>query len=132
MTDRLSRVRELMEAFEGTEYGPAALRALAEQHPQAIERDDLSLELLNLVEPAQQWAILCDSGLVSMNDFLTSREDRTHVRLVADEAYEEIDSKRPADYWVEREIEAYDQEIGSMVPADEEDLVLLELEEGYE
>src|SRR5207247_7384426 len=130
--DRLSRVQELTETFDGDDsYGLEALRELARQRPEVLEEDELSLELLNLVEPAKQWAILCNSRLVSMGEFLTSREDKTQVGLVADEAYEEIDSKRPVDYWIGKEIEAYDQEIGSMVPADEEDPVLLELEEDY-
>jgi hypothetical protein len=39
MTDRLSRVQDLTEAYEGTEYGLVALRALAERRPDVLEEE---------------------------------------------------------------------------------------------
>jgi len=112
---RLERVRLCMEAAEGTEFDLKTLRELAERH-----RDHPFLsavctpEALDLVEPAKQWAVLMVSGLVRTGDFL-DRHSRGHVDDVAEAAYEEIDSRRPRSYWLEREDEARDEEASWML-----------------
>jgi hypothetical protein len=45
-----------------------------------------------------------------MGDFLDARS-RGHVHAVAEAAYEEIDARRPKEYWLAREDEAQNEEI---------------------
>jgi hypothetical protein len=99
----LDRVRELMETYEGTEQGLSSLRALTADttHLGLWYEDAISREDFDRLAPEQQWAILVASRLVP--DFLDER-NYTYVHKVAEQAHEEcID-------WVEREIEAQDEE----------------------
>jgi hypothetical protein len=106
----MDKVRLFMESAERTEFDLKVLRELAEKHPQ---RAQYSLEELALVEDVKAWAILMASGLVRMGDFL-DKHSRGHVDGVAEEAYQEIDSRRPRAYWLAKEDEALDEEISWM------------------
>jgi hypothetical protein len=100
----LDKVRLFMETADG-EFGLSALRQLAVKRPQVAE---YSPEELDLLTPEKQWAVLAASGLVRMGDFLDARS-REHVHAVAEAAYDEIDSRRPKEYWINREIEEHDE-----------------------
>jgi hypothetical protein len=108
MNTALERVRLCMESAEGTEFDLETLRELAEKRRDRLD-DVCAPEALDLVEPAKQWAVLVNEGLVPTGDFL-DKPSRVHVRDVAEEAYEEIDSRRPRKYWLAKENEAQDEE----------------------
>jgi hypothetical protein len=108
MNTALNKVRLCMESAEGTEFDLKTLRELAEKHRDQLS-DVCTPEALDLIEPAKQWAVLMASGLVPMNGFL-DKPSREHVHAVEEEAYEEIDSRRPRAYWLAKEGEAQDEE----------------------
>jgi hypothetical protein len=109
MSTALDKVRLCMEAAEGTELDLSLLRELADKHRDQLE-DVCAPEALDLIEPAKQWAVLVNEGLVPTGDFLDKRS-REYVRDVAEAAYDEIDSRRPRSYWLAKEDEARDEEI---------------------
>jgi hypothetical protein len=61
------------------------------------------------------------SGLVPMNGFL-DKPSREHVHAVEEEAYDEIDSRRPRAYWLAKENEAQDEAHDEPVYLDTEHL----------
>jgi hypothetical protein len=109
MNTALDKVRLCMESAEGTEFDLKILRELAEKHRDQLD-DVCAPEALDLIEPAKQWAVLMNEGLVPMDGFL-DKASRAHVRDVAEEAYDEIDSRRPRGYWLAKENEARDEAI---------------------
>jgi hypothetical protein len=116
----LDRVRRFMETAEDGEFDLSKLRELAEKHRDQLS-DVCTPEALDLIEPAKQWAVLMASGLVPMNGFL-DKPSRAHVNAVAEEAYDEIDSRRPRAYWLAKENEAQDEAHDEPVYLDTEHL----------
>jgi hypothetical protein len=112
----LDKVRLCMEAAEGTEFDLKTLRALAEHGSQPSDWV-CTPEALDLIEPAKQWAVLMAEGIVPMNEFL-DQSSQAHVHAVAEEAYEEIDSRRPREYWLAKEDGARDEEVSWMSDRD--------------
>jgi hypothetical protein len=101
----LDKVRLFMETAEGTEFDFQILRELAGKRELS---DICTPEALDLIEPAKQWAVLVAEGLVPMDGFL-DKPSRAHVNAVAEAAYDEIDSRRPREYWFAKENEAQDE-----------------------
>ena len=109
----LDKVRLYMETAEGTEFDLKTLRELAEKRQDQLD-DACTPEALDLIEPAKQWAVLANEGLVPVGEFLDG-PSRAHIRDVAEAAYDEIDSRRPRAYWLAKEDEAQDKEITNWV-----------------
>jgi hypothetical protein len=97
-----------MESAEGTEFDLKTLRELAEKRDQPS--DICTPEALELIEPAKAWAVLVAEGLVPMDGFL-DKPSREHVHAVAEAAYDEIDSRRPREFWLAKEDEAREEAI---------------------
>jgi hypothetical protein len=109
MASSLDKVRLCMETAEGTEFDLKTLRELADKHRDQLD-DACAPEALDLIEPVKQWAVLVNEGLVPVGEFL-DRPSRAHIRDVAEAAYDEIDSRRPKEYWLAKE----DEEITTWV-----------------
>jgi hypothetical protein len=108
----LDKVRLCMEAAEDSELDLKNLRELAEKHRDQLD-DVCAPEALDLIEPAKQWAVLVNEGLVPVGGFL-DKPSRAHIRDVAEAAYDEIDSRRPREYWLTGEGEARAEEVSWM------------------
>jgi hypothetical protein len=101
-----------METAEETELDLRKLRELAGRRRDQLS-DVCTPEALDLIEPAKAWAVLVAEGLVPMGEFL-DKPSRAHVHVVAEAAYEEIDLRRPREYWLAKEHEARAEEVSWM------------------